>query len=265
MHFYKILYVETTFSLYYICLQLHTADDTKTLSENSEYVLTHCTSRKQLTYDSTSGTAESCQRTSDNGNGNGLKWLATDSSNVHRSPRGHTSSKCPRYDPYTSKQSESASHLIKESEDPHNSSGGVVSDTDLASLVAPNSVQKSRKSGDENLISSYLFDETDTDIRTSMPMKEEGSDEMKMTKMLFVQKSQKTKEEDAKWLKAKLLDENCCLLRNPELGSDSFFVGVAHFISECEGLGPADKVSQLRLRLTQWLSTKRILFSEVSI
>ena len=79
-------------------------------------------------------------RTSDNGNGNGLKQLATDSSNVCRSPRGHTSSKCPRYDPYTSKLLESASGPIKESGDPHNSSGGVVSDTDLANLVAPNSV-----------------------------------------------------------------------------------------------------------------------------
>ena len=85
MCFYKILYVETTFSLYYICLQLHIAEETKTLSENSEYVLMHGTSRKQLTYDSTSGTAESHQRTSDNGNGNGLKRLATHSSNVHRS------------------------------------------------------------------------------------------------------------------------------------------------------------------------------------
>ena len=81
-------------------------------------------------------------------------------------------------------------------------------------------------------------------------MKEEGSDEMKMTKMLFDKKVKKmktlmhhqSKEEDAKWLKA-----NCCLLWNPELGSDSFFVTVAHFILECKGLETADKVSQLRL------------------
>ena len=91
-------------------------------------------------YDSSSGMAESHQRISDNGNGNGLKWLATDSSNVCRSPRGHASSKCPRYDPYTSKPLESASGPIKESEDPHNSSGGVVFYTNLANLVAPNSV-----------------------------------------------------------------------------------------------------------------------------
>ena len=89
MHFFKILYVETTFSLYYICLQLCITEETETLSENSEYVLKHSTSRKQLTYDSTSGTAESHPRTSDNGNGNGLKWVATDSSNVCRSPGGH--------------------------------------------------------------------------------------------------------------------------------------------------------------------------------
>ena len=166
---------------------------------------------------------------------------------------------------------ESASGPITESEDPHNSSGGVVSDTDLANFMAPNSVQKSRKSGDENLIPSYLFDETDTDIKTSMPVKE-GSDEMKMTKMLFDKEVKKmktlmhrqSKEADAKWLKAKLLDENHCLLQNPELGLDSFFVTVVHFIPECKGLGPADKASQLRLRLTQWLSTSRILFSEIS-
>ena len=121
----------------------------------------------------TSGTAESRQRTSDNGNGNGLKWLATDSSNVHRSPRGHASFKCTRYDPYTSKPLESVSYPIKASEDPHNRSDGVVSDTHLANLVTPNSVRKSRKSGDENLIPSYLFEETDTDIKTSTPMKEE--------------------------------------------------------------------------------------------
>ena len=255
MHFFKILYVETTFSLYYICLPLHIGEETKTLSENSEFVLKHSTSRKQLTYDSTSGTAESHPRTSDNGNGNWLKWLATDSSNVHRSPRGHAFSKCPGYDPYNGKPLESASGPIKKSEDPHNSSGGVVSDTDLANLVAPNSERKSRKSGDENLIPSYLFDKTDTDIKTSTPMKEEGSDEMKMTKMLFDKKVKKMKtlmhrqseEEDVKWLKAKLLDKNHCLLRNLELGSDSFFVAVAHFILECEGLEPADKASQLRL------------------
>ena len=140
MHFYKILYVEAPFSLYYICLQLHIVEETETLSENSEYVLTRGTSKKQLTHDSTSGTAESHQRTSDNGNGNGLKQLATDSSNVCRSPRGHASSKCPRYDAYTSKPYKSASGPIKESEDPHNSSGGVVSDTDLANLVASNSL-----------------------------------------------------------------------------------------------------------------------------
>ena len=145
MSFFKILHIETTFSLYYICLQLCIAEDTEILSENSEYVLKHDTSRKQLMYDSASGTAESHPRTSDNGNGNGLKWLATDSSNVRRSPRGHASSKCPRYTPYTGKPLESASGPIKESEDPHNSSGGVVSDTDLANLVAPNSGQKSRK------------------------------------------------------------------------------------------------------------------------
>ena len=132
MRFYKILYLETTFSLYYICLQLHIEEETETLSENSDYVLMRGTSKKQLTCDSTFGTAESCQRTSDNGNGNGLKWLATDSSNVCRSPRGYASSKCPRYDPHTGKPLESASCPIKESEDPHNSSGGVVSDTDLA-------------------------------------------------------------------------------------------------------------------------------------
>ena len=103
----------------------------------------------------------------------------------------------------------------------------MVSDTDLANLVAPNSGQKSRKSGDENLIPSYLFDKTDTDIKTSTPVKEEGSDEMKMTKMLFDKKVKK--------------------------------------IPQCEGLEPADKVSQLRLRLTQWLSTNRIVSSEVSI
>ena len=48
---------------------------------------------------------------------------------------------------------------------------------------------------------------------------------MKMTKMLFDKKVKKmktlmhcqSKEEDAKWLKIKLLDENCCLLWNPEL------------------------------------------------
>ena len=89
-----------------------------------------------------------------------------------------------------------------------------------------------------------------------MPVKEEGSDEMKTTKMLFdkkVKKKKKTsmhhqsKEEDAKWLKAKLLDENHCLLWIPELGSHSFFVSVVHLIPECEGLEPADKASQLRL------------------
>ena len=60
-----------------------------------------------------------------------------------------------------------------------------------------------------------------------------------------------SKEEDAKQLKAKFLNENHCLLQNPELGSDSFFVTVAHFIQECEGLEPSDKVSQLGLQLTQ--------------
>ena len=60
-----------------------------------------------------------------------------------------------------------------------------------------------------------------------------------------------SKEEDARRLKAKLLEENCCLLWNPELGSDSFFVAVVHFIPECNGLEPADKASQLRLRLSQ--------------
>ena len=88
-----------------------------------------------------------------------------------------------------------------------------------------------------------------------MPVKEEGSDEMKMTKMLFDKKVKKmktlmhhqSKEEDAKQLKAKLLDENHCLLQNLELGSDSFFVTVVHFILECKGLEPADKASQLRL------------------
>ena len=140
-------------------------------------MLKHGTSRKQLMCDSTSGTAESHPRTSDNGNDNGLKRVAKDSSNVRRSPRGHASSKCPRYNPYTGKLLKSASGPIKESEDPHNSSGGVVSDTDLANLVAPNFGQKSRKSGDENMIPSYLFDETDTDIKTSTPVKEKGSDE----------------------------------------------------------------------------------------
>ena len=55
-----------------------------------------------------------------------------------------------------------------------------------------------------------------------------------------------SKEEDAKWLKAKLLDENCCLLWNLELGLDSF-LSLAHFILECKGLEPADKASQWRL------------------
>ena len=90
-------------------------------------------------YDSMSGTAESHPRTSDNGNGNGLKWVATDFMNVCRSPRGHASSKCPRYDPYTGKPLESSSGPTKDSEDPHNSLGGVVFDSDLANLVALNS------------------------------------------------------------------------------------------------------------------------------
>ena len=104
-------------------------------------------------------------------------------------------------------------------------------------------------------------------------MKEEGSDEMKKTKILFDKKVKKmktlmhhqSKEEDARWLKAKLLEENHCLLHNPELGSESIFVDVVHFIPECDGLEPADKASQLRLRLTQWLSTNRMVFSEISI
>ena len=105
-------------------------------------------------------------------NGNGLKRLATDI-NVHRSPRGHASSKCPRYDPYTGKPLEPAGTPTptKEAKDPHNSSGGVVSDTDLANLVAPNSSQKVRKTSDENIIPSYLFDETDRDIKTSTLLK----------------------------------------------------------------------------------------------
>ena len=184
MHIFKCI----TFRQPFPCTKLCIAEKAETLSENSEYVLKHGTSRKQLMYDSTSGTAESHPRTSDNGNGNGLKQVATDSMNVCRSPRGHASSKCPRYNPYTSKPLQSSSGPTKDSEDPHNSSGGIVSDSDLANLAAPNSAQKSRKSGEENLIPSYLFDKTDTDIKTSTPVKEEGSDEMKKTKMLFDKK-----------------------------------------------------------------------------
>ena len=183
--------------MYYICLHLRIAEGAKTLSENSEYVMKHSTSRKQLTYDSTSGTAESHPKPSDNGNGNGLKQVAMDSMNVCRSPRGHASSKCPKYDPYTGKPLESSSGPTKDSQDPDNSSGGVVLDSDLANLAAPNSAQKSRKSVEKNLIPSYLFDETDTDIKTSMPMKKEGSDEMKKTKILFDKKVKKNENFDA--------------------------------------------------------------------
>ena len=73
-----------------------------------------------------------------------------------------------------------------------------------------------------------------------------------------------TKEKDAQCLKHKLLEENHCFLRNPELGSDSFFVAVAHFIPEWDDLELADKVAHLRLRLTQWISTNCMLFMEVS-
>ena len=44
------------------------------------------------------------------------------------------------------------------------------------------------------MIPPYLFDETNTDIKTSTPVKEEGSDEMKTTKMLFDEKVKKKNE-----------------------------------------------------------------------
>ena len=98
-----------------------------------------------------------------------------------------------------------------------------------------------------------MFDETDSDMKTSMPLKGDLGDDVKTNKLLFDKKVKKmkmlmhhqSKEEDAKRLKAKLLDENRCLLHNPELGSDSFFVAVAHFIPKCKGLEPADKAFQL--------------------
>ena len=126
------------------------SEDNDSLSHHSSDYSMKCTTlRKQLTYDSHSRTNDDSQAIpieshlchTDNGNnGNGLKWLAMDI-NVRRSPRGHTSSKCPQYDPYTGKPLEptGAPAPTKEAEDSHTRSGRVVLDTDLANLVAPNS------------------------------------------------------------------------------------------------------------------------------
>ena len=209
---------------------------------------------------------------SDNGNGNGLKHAASDFSNVFRSPRGHnSSSKCPKYDPYIGKPLEPYPPTLKEPEDVHNSSGGIISHSNLVNLVPHNSARKSQKVQDENIIPTYLFEETENGTKTT-PVKDEGEDVLKKTKLLFDKKVKKmkilmhcqTKEEGVQHLKDKLLEENCCLLRNPELGSDSFFVAVAHFIPECDDLEPVDKAVHLRLRLTQWISTNGMLFMEVS-
>ena len=128
------------------------------MSDKNEAVFKHSSSRKQLTYDNSSTTGDSWV-VSDNGNGKGLKCVASDFSNVHRSPRGHASSKCPRYDPYTGKPLETYPQTPKEPADMHNSSGGIISDSNLVNLVPHNSARKSRKVQDENIIPTYLFEE----------------------------------------------------------------------------------------------------------
>ena len=138
-----------------------------------------------------------------NGNGNGLKRAASDFSNVHRSPRGNASSKCPRYDPFTGKLLETYPPTPKEPVDVHTSSGGVISGSDLVNLVPHNSARKSCKVQDKNIIPTHLFEETENATKT-IPVKDEGEDELKKTKLLFDKRVKKmktlmhrqTKEED---------------------------------------------------------------------
>ena len=125
-------------------------------------------------YDKSSTTGDSWAKSD---NGNGLKHAASDFSNVYRSPRGHASSKCPRYDLYTGKPLETYPPTPKEPEDVHNSSGGIISDSSLVNLVPHNSARNSHKVQDENIIPTSLFEETENATNTT-PVKDEGEDEL---------------------------------------------------------------------------------------
>ena len=164
---------------------LHISEDaSKPMSDKKEAVIKCSSSRKQLMYDNSSTTGDSWA-VSDNGNG--LKCAASDFSNVRRSPRGHASSKCPRYDPYTGKPLETYPPTPKEPEDVHNSYGGIISDSNLVNLVPHNSARKSCKVQDENIIPTYLFEETKNATKTT-PVKDEGENELKKKQNRFLTK-----------------------------------------------------------------------------
>ena len=86
--------------------------------------------------------------------------------------------------------------LQKKPEDVHNSSGGIISDSNLVNLVPHNSARKSHKVQDENIIPTYLFKETENATRT-ISVKDEGDDELEKKQNCFLTKKLKDENTDA--------------------------------------------------------------------